>query len=565
MNGTCSKIITGVLLLAHLWVPLPAHAGLLDALFSPTYNEFRKLVDAGDKEAAASFLAREADYFEKLDGDKRAYVDAFRQTYFLDRLTAFVAAERDTEALALLSAQIERFRTLPGEASIRHQALLNTLDQRLAARLQRLMTELDEADSTPAPMKRWSLLKAALASVPPIKGKEARYPVKLEKAESIRALLDTRCQTIISKLQAEASEAMVSYGWFTQPAFAEVYPVKPDLATLVGDGTLLFAQIESAGAAKIKRFAQMYLSALPAELKQKVAASYVRKLASERGAKSYFDKRSLADEAKRDGFDAGDGSVLLVTWPLPEDLRRLVTPLPPKAVRLTELSASQAPGDVLATSEVKQHDLVVFLRLLEPKTERSEKSRQILNSRYPSGMRTVTNPRYAEAVEAVAQAERTLASAQQAQARSGKGDSSNLGIAIALLSAVTDSAARSSLDEARQNLANTPRTQQERVFTNYAYTRAVQHVWQSYSVKFAIHDPGSGETYVDEVRLGLGRDFTVVEGVNANDPDAATILRGAADAQAIEKHINTPLTPPHDGILRLILDKYRKAKTGGQS
>lgn len=114
MSGTCSKIITGVLLLAHLWVPLPAHAGLLDALLSPTYTEFRKLVDAGDKEAAALFLAREADYFKRLEGDKRAYVDAFRQTYFLDRLTAFVAAERDTEALALLSAQIERFRTGDG-------------------------------------------------------------------------------------------------------------------------------------------------------------------------------------------------------------------------------------------------------------------------------------------------------------------------------------------------------------------------------------------------------------------------------------------------------------------
>lgn len=564
MNGTCSKIITGVLLLAHLWVPLPAHAGLLDVLFSPTYNEFRKLVDAGDKEAAASFLAREADYFRKLEGDRRAYVDAFRQTYSLDQLTALVTAERDTEALALVSAQIERFRTLPAEANIRYQALLNTLDLRLAARLQRLMIELDEADNTPAPMKRWSLLKAALASAPS-KGKEAGYPVKLEKAESIRTLLDTRCQTIINKLNAEASEAMASYGWFSQPAFTEVYPVKPDLATLMGDGTLLFAQFESASAAKIKRFAQMYLSALPAELKQKVAASYVRKLASERGAKSYFDKRRLADEAKRDGFDAGNGSVLFATWPLPEAFRQLMTPRPPKAVGLTELSANQTPSDFLAAPEARQHDLVVFLRLQQPKIERNEKSRQTANSRYPSGMRTVNNPRYAEAVEAVARAERTLASAQQAQARSDKGNTSGLGLAITLLSAVTDSAARSSLDEARQNLANTPRTLQERVLTTYTYTRALQHIRRSYGVKFAIHDPGSGETYADEVRPSIDRDFTVLEGVNASDPDAATILRGATDAQTLEKYINAPVNPDYDEIWRLILDKYQKAKTGGQS
>jgi hypothetical protein len=566
INGTCSKIITGALLLAHLCVPLPAHAGLLDALFSPTYNEFRKLVDAGNNEAASSLLAREADYFGKLEGDKRANVEAFRQTYFLDQLTAFVAAERDTEALALVGAQIERFRTLPDEAGIRYQALLNTLDLRQAARLQQLMTELDKADNNPAPMKRWSLLKAALASAP-IKGKEAGYPVKLEKAESIRTLLDTRCQTIISKLNAEASEAMASYGWFSQPSFTEVYPVKPDSAALMGDGTLLLAQLESASTAKIKRFAQMYLSAMPAELKRKVAASYMSKLASERGAKSYLDKRALADEAKRDGFDADNSSVLFATWPLPEALRQfMMTPRPPKAVGLTELSAYQTPSDFLATPEAKLHDLVVFLRFHEPKTERNEKSRQTLSSRYPSGMRTVNNPRYAEAVEAVARAERSLAYAQaQVQASSGKGESSNLGIVIALLGAVTDSAARSSLDKARQNLADTPRALQERVFTNYTYTRALQHIRKSYGVKFAIHDPGTGETYVDEVRPGRDRDFTVVEGVNASDPDAATILRGATDAQAIETYTNKPVNADYDEIWQLILDKYRKAKTGEQS
>ncbi|HSV83487.1 MAG TPA: hypothetical protein VLK85_30175, partial [Ramlibacter sp.] len=454
-----------MLLLAHLCVPLPAHAGLLDALFSPTYNEFRRLIDAGDKEAAALFLAREADYFDKLEGDKRAQVDAFRQAYFLDQLTAFVTAERDTEALALLSAQIERFRTLPAEAGIRYQALLNTLDLRQAARLQRLMIELDEADQTPAPMKRWSLLKAALASAP------IKYPVKLEKAESIRTLLDTRRQTIIDKLNAEAGEAMASYGWFSQPAFTEVYPVKPDLARLMGDGTLLLAQLEGASAAQIKRFAQMYRSAMPAELKQKVAASYVRKLASERGAKSYLDKRTLVDEAKRDGLDAGNGSILFAASPLPENFRRLVTLQAPTAVRLTELGVNQTPGDFLATAEARQHDLIVFLRFQEPMTERSEKSRQTLSSRFQSGTRTVSNPRYAEAVEEVAQAERTLAAAERARARSNKADSSGLGVAIAVLGAMTDSAARSSLDSARQNLANTPRTLQERVFTPYSYTR----------------------------------------------------------------------------------------------
>lgn len=564
MNRTRSRILIGILLCLPIWGPPPAQAGVLDGLLAPKYKEFRDLVDAGRKEAALALLAREADYFEKLEGGKLAFVEGFRQTYLLDQLTALVSADRDVEALALIGNQMPRLGALSGERSARYQALQSAWDARRADRLQHLLVQLDEADATPSPMRRWISLKALLPGAQS-DSRAVSPSITLEKSEPVRVLLEAKTQSISSKLQTEAGEAISLYGWFTLPAFTEVYPIKPDMAALMGHDAALPGLIEEASTAKIKRFVQMYRSAMPSPLQQQVAVSYARRLVSERGAYTYLDKRALFEQAKKDHLDVGEGRVLLVARPVSEAFRRQVTLQAPKAVEIAELSPGQTPGSFLATPQAKERDLIVFLYFQEPRTERSEKSRQTLSSRFQSGSRTVNNPRYAEAVEAVSRAERALA-AQQMQARNTRSDvSGGLGAAIALLSAVSDAAARSALDEARQTLVNTPRTIQERVLMPYTYVRTVHNVWQGYGVKFAIYDPASGDTYVDEVKVGVGRDFNLVEGVHANDPDAATLQRGTVDAQTLEKFLNTPLTTAYDSVWRMVFDKYRKAKSGAAS
>jgi hypothetical protein len=532
MNKHHAKILAGLLLLGHLWMGQAAHAaGLLDALRSfgdaisslthAHFDEFKKLVEAGKVEDAVALHSKQADYFAGLKDEKRRYVD-----------------------------------DVLGQRDLRHRAELGE------ARARIVLAAREEGQ-----LLRWQQLKAALPEAQALRTRMARIaapgPLLKEGLQSLQTALDAVTQT----LQAEAPQALLDYGLFSEPAFAAQYPIAvrwtehPGLAAQVG------AQLDTASLRQLEVFRKAHADTLIPALGvgARLNELYVSTRMRESGARTYLAKRLLRDRLAKEGWTVAEqaSGILLAAWPIPPSDASTYKVAPPSSVRYQPLSAEQTPKTFIASGGAGAHELVVFLRHQPVRTERVESNTRQLNSQYQNGTRRLQNPAYVRAQEAFYSAQRQLQEVQHTVANSSATNASgSLGAFAAVIGAVSESAAEDRVDSARRTLQATPQQIEEPVLVPYTYTAKTVTLRQSVTTLYAIYDASTGKVSTGSIEHAWKKAFDVVaDRVHAEDRTAAaaTLVKSTRAAQ---DWVRAPIEDRYDDIWKTVLAAYQKNSLG---
>lgn len=496
-----------VLALAALLVAAPAQAGL----FSSRFDDFKALVEAGQVEQAAAFYASEPDYFSELKGDKRKYADE----------------------------------------------IMGQRDRRYRAELGELRARLLLAEREPGQLRRWKQLKASLPEAQALLTRLRALPAQGLTVEGL-AQLSAASDRIAQALEAQAPQALLDHGLFSEPAFAALYPVAPRWRDATALAAPVEQQLAAASARQLEGFRKTYGSTLvPAlGLAGKLNAVYLAARVRESGATSYFAKRLLGERVAKEGWpQAGksDEGVLLAAWPAPETEASPYRVAAPTAVAIQPMDAEQTPGKFIAAGGAQGYALVVFLRSAPPEVERVESQVRQVGSQYQSGVRRVRNTAYAEAVNELREAEAQLAEVQLTVANSSANAGSTLGVLSAMVGAATQIAAENRVSAAQSQLAETPQIIDEAVMAPYSYTAKTVAVKQTVTVHYAVYDAATGKVGTGSVDRVNSKQFEIADGVRADDPGGERILRSASPSQAIQAWIDGPINDKYDSVWKAVL------------
>lgn len=497
-----------VLALAALMAASPVQAGL----FSSRFDDFKELVEAGKIEEAAAFYASEPDYFSELKGDKRKYADE-------------IMGQRD-----------RRYRAELGE--VRARLLLAEREEGQIRRWKQLKTSLPETEA----------LLTRLRALP------AQGPLTVEGV----AQLSAAASRIGQALEAQAPQALLDHGLFSEPSFAALYPVAPRWRDATALAAPVEQQLAAASARQLAVFRKTYGTTLvPAlGLTGKLNAAYLAARVRESGATSYFVKRLLSERVAKEGWPqtgkSGEG-VLLAAWPAPETETSPYRVAAPTAVAIKLMDAEKTPGEFVAAGGAQGYELVVFLRSTPPEVERVESQVRQVGSQYQSGVRRVRNPAYADAVNELRAAEAQLADVQRTVANSSSNAGSTLGALTAMVGAATQIAAENRVSSAQSQLAETPQIVDEAVMAPYSYTAKTVAVKQTVTIHYAVYDAGTGKVSTGSVDRVNSKQFEVADGVRADDPGSERILRSASTSQAIEAWIGGPINDKYDAVWKAVL------------
>lgn len=509
----CVAIATAALLMV---AAMPAEAGL----FNSRFDDFKELVDAGQVEDAAALYAREGAYFSGINETKRKFVAA-------------VLTQRDN-----------RFRA-----------------ELTAARVRLILADREDGQ-----MLRWQKLKENLSKTDELLAVGERLPAPGPLTTEGMTKLRAESGGIKARLAAEAPQALIDYGLFTEPSFAKQYPVTvrwtdhPDLAGHVN------AQIDKASALQLAVFKMAYGNTLmPAMgVGSKVDTLYVAARMREARANSYLARRLVRERLGKEGWSlAGTGdNVLIAAWPAPESEVSSLMAEAPSSVDFKVLDAAQTPEKFIAAGGAEGRDLVVFIRPARVNVQKNESSSRQVSSQYQSGTRRVRNPAYEQAVRALSKAQEDLANIKRAAANASSDTSSTLGILSAVIGGVSEAAAESAVREARETLASTPQMIDEVVLAPYSYPAKVVSVKQSVTFHYAVYDPGTGKVSTGSTDRIWKQTFEVVDQVRADDPNRAGIMKTAKTSQYVDGWIKAPLNDKYEQIWQAIFSEYKKATWG---
>lgn len=509
----------GIVLLAMFsaLVMVPADAGF----FSTRFDDFKELVQAGKTEEAAALYAKETAYFSGLKGDKRQFVD-----------------------------------TVLGQRDQRQQA-------ELAAARERLML----ADREQGRMLRWKKLKEGLGVTQAALARAEQLPARGEMTNAGLGQLEGDRDRISAALHAEAPQALLEYGLFTEPLFQTQYPVQVRWADFTTLPARLYQELGKGDAVQLAAFNTAYGDTLiPAlNLSGKLSELYVAARIREAGARSYLARHLLRERLAREGWKppakAGSG-VLLVAWPAPRSAVSSYRIAPPTVVDFKAITAAQTPGGFIASGSVGEHELVVFLRPAPIQVQRTESDSRQLGSQYQASTRRVENPAYASAAQALDEALDDLEQIKRAAANASSDSDSTLGILSMVVGAASEAAAESSVRSARRTLESTPRVIEEAVLAPYTYAAKTVAVRQWVPIHYAVYDPGTGKVTTGTTERGYQKRFSVVEQVRADDPNRAGILAAAKTPQDVEQWIGGELSDKYDDIWATVLAAYKKQGLG---
>jgi len=497
----------------------PADAGI----FNSRLDDFRELVEAGKVEEAAALSAKEAIYFTSLKGDKRRYVDD-------------VLAQRD-----------HRYRAELGEA-----------------RARLVIAEREEGQ-----IRYWQQLKLALPAAQAVQARVGKLPAR---GPLVTAGLDAMKSTIdrIGRaLMADAPQALLDYGLFTEPAFPTQYPIAvrwtdhPDLAGRVG------AQLDKATARQLKAFKTAYGDTLvPAMgVGKKLDELYVAARVRESGASTYLTKRLVRDRLQKDGWpvtNAAGGGVLLAAWPAPKSEISSFRAAAPHSVDYKLLDAAQTPEAFIASGGAGAHELVVFLRSSPIRVQRAESNVRQMNSQYQTGTRRVQNPDHARAVEALREAQDELQQVNQMVANTSSSGDDTLGALAAMVGVASTAATESRVRNAQRALEDTPSLIEEPVFAPYAYSARTLAVKQGLTIHYAVYDAGTGRVSTGSIERVWEKAFQLADGVRADDRSFATsaLLKSAKTLQDVDNWISAPVDDKYEDIWAAIFSAYGKQGLG---
>jgi hypothetical protein len=516
MNKACIGAAFFLLLSGAASIP-QAQAGFL---FNSRFDDFKELAQAGKVEDAAALYARELGYFSDLKGDKRKFVDE-------------VMGQRDRLYAEQLNAALAR---------------------------------LTQADGEPGQMLRWQRLKEELPGARTELAFAGTLAARGALTNAAMGALNANADRIAQSLQAEAPQALLDYGLFTEPSFKDQYPVAVRWDAFKSLPAGFHQELGKASAARLATFRKVYGDTLivAQRLDAKVSEYYVAARTTESGARSYIAKSLVRERLAREGWKpaANAQAVLLVAWPAPVNEVARYQLAPPTLTAYQPVESDQTPDAFVAAGGARGRELLVFVRSSRLQMQRDESNQRQVGSQYQSGTRRVANPDYAQARQALASAQSSLASVRQASANASTDSSSTLGIMAAVIGAVSESSAESDVRDAQNRLAATPQSIEEAVLSAYSYVAKTVMVKQSVANHYAVYDTGTGQVVTGTINRTFSKTFTVADALRADDPDRAQILKSAQTPADVDAWVKGDIRDKYDEIWAAILADYKKKSLG---
>lgn len=189
-----------------------------------------------------------------------------------------------------------------------------------------------------------------------------------------------------------------------------------------------------------------------------------------------------------------------------------------------EIDFTPATEATFKTENLSDYDFVFVTDLTAAKVLREFKSKEDVKSRYKSGSRQAPNPNYVSAMSAYQTA---MAEYQRAQINSAipKACQGWGCVLQGLADGMGSAAARSGVEQATQNLANTPQNISIDVFSEYSYQSVDISTTKSATVNYYVIDVKGKKILQNDFQINDHERFTVAYNVREDDPDSSAISR----------------------------------------
>jgi hypothetical protein len=547
-------------------LPATGHAGLLDdltggimglaakaGLYDPRFDDFKRLVDAGNVDEALKLRADNLQYFNaELPDDKQAFAYQVFENRLLKQLNELL---EDGAPAAAWSLYLQALAQEPVACTPMNQALCERIFAALAAdqaqATDKALSKLEGWAQTPADASNWVPLKRGLQRLSAqIKADSGHRlpPVVSDTLQKAQLRLDA----ITATLQGAALQALRQYGFAQTPPFAEVYPAEMDMRLLVSG--LPLDGIDGWNIEAMRSLQKGYGPYLNAAQKSQLAVAFMRKVHKERRP-GYFSGKAALEQARSEGFDVSDQDWPVAAWHF-ADLDKLIilNMAASPGVVLRPAANGAKPADLANGVKSEKNGLLVFTVSGTETSSREEKGSTRYTSASLAGSQRVRNPAYDEAVNRVNKARSDLALAkQQAQNLSGANT------AITFLALTSQSLSESALAEAEQTLATTPRQIDQDVKDNYEFLVKRTVLTKRKPVTYLVIDPETARRCEGQTELLVNREFQLVVGIRPNDVNIKDpSQRGWVNELTAEGYARKADSQPYGALLTKVVDACKE-------
>ena len=208
-----------------------------------------------------------------------------------------------------------------------------------------------------------------------------------------------------------------------------------------------------------------------------------------------------------------------------------------------EIDFTPASEATFKSENLSGFDFLFVTDLTAAKVAREFKSKEEVRSRYKSGSRQVPNPHYVSAMSgyqtAMAEFQRAQINSAIPKACQGWGC-----VLQGLADGMGTAAARSGVEKATQNLANTPQNISIDVFSEYSYQSVEISTTKAATVNYYVIDVKGKKVLRNDFQINDQERFTVAYNVREDDPDSSAISKRFKTESEVADWEKRPVSVP---------------------
>lgn len=436
--------------------------------------------------------------------------------------------------------------------------LLTRLRSDVEAHFAGLVTPVADdlaATAWPAPPESWPALRDRFAEANTLRDELRGHDILQWGSRSpVRAQLGDAVDDLRKRLTATAATQLMSYGLLTDPPFEEIYPIDVEVAELLADRQVQFAQlVTSYDQDQLLALHARYGDELPDAVSSRLAERYVVLATDAAAAKSgnWLQARlQTLRQAEENGLTVPEALAARIrVIDISSRTSVAAKQLEFRVDLAKDLPASLEEAkldDALRGKPADKGDVVVLIDIAATKVDRDISKYQPISSERQVGTQTVPNPAYPGAQNAVTQAQFVLQGAQMNKLQIENQYCTGLGCfakgVAEMAAAARVSQAQNQLSGAMMTLQSTPIMIDEPVFATYQFRRADVQARKSVVVSYYVLDNRANRMYKDNFQVVDTRDFTVAYGLAQEDRYLREHLSGSDSEQDIDDYEKDSMT-----------------------
>ena len=438
-----------------------------------------------------------------------------------------LAQKREMEASRIYNNHSSFFNSAKKE----HTDVLTRLKSQVEASLAPRTNKLTQSIGNfiwPQPLSKWQSTKIFLEQ----KKREIEdlKDFKILKWRSESRLindLENSLDNLRRKIRLTATDSFFNYGLLKKPKFNNIFPVNVDVDNIIRDNKdKVQAAINSIGKNDLKLLLDSYGSSMTNSLLKSMASRYFEKTLE--GHKSKEKSVALAifkalNETKTNGFELDNQSSVKLSaidissrvldkakqYDFAVELKTSI----PVSVEKENLDAYFRKSD--------SSDLAILIDVATARAQRDIATSSKTPSEKKIGTKTIQNPKYAPAQNAVTTAQMGVQNAQMHSNSVASTYCEGLGclalIPLQVAAAQKVNEARESLNNAMANLQSTPMMIEQPVFGAYSYRSTNIKVDKTATVNYYVIDRASNLFVKDDFDVSKSKSFKVAYGISEQD------------------------------------------------